>query len=164
MRLGVVSIDRHRWNAEDLRPFPCGQGEYVRLGFAVYPECRDPSQRRLLLGELFELGCPGRDLRGRRGVICGQGQYHLVDRRRKVAAHARGGDEAAAAVDADGDGHTATRLRGVTDVGNDRPVEESSRSALTFQPVRKPLPRIAARDVACSAIWTAQPHEGKVEL
>ena len=60
-------------------------------------------------------------MEGRRGVIRGQGQQQLVDRRRKVAARSRGGDEAAVAVDTDGDGNTATRLRGVTDVGNDRP-------------------------------------------
>src|SRR5580693_756331 len=63
VRIRVVSIDRHYVNAEDLRHFSCGQGEYVRLGFALYAECRDPSQRRLLLGELYELGCPRRDLR-----------------------------------------------------------------------------------------------------
>jgi hypothetical protein len=97
-------------------------------------------------------------------VIRGQGQQQLVDRRREVAAHPRGGDEAAVAFDTDGDGNTATRLRVVTDVGNDRPMGELGRGALTFQPVRKPLPRIAARDVDCSAVWTAQPHEGKVEL
>src|SRR3984957_15626079 len=103
-------------------------------------------------------------MKGRRGVIRGQGQQQLVDRRRKVAARSRGGDEAALAVDPDGDGHSATRLRGVTDVGDDRPMGESSRSALTFQPVRKPPPRIAARDVDRFAVWMAQPHEGKVEL
>lgn len=63
MRIRVVSIDRHYVNAEDLRHFSRGQGEYVRLGFALYDECRDPSQRRLLLRELYELGCPRRDLR-----------------------------------------------------------------------------------------------------
>ena len=103
-------------------------------------------------------------MEGRRGVIRGQGQQQLVDRRRKVAARSRSGDEAAVAIDTDGDGNTATRLRGVTNVGHDRPMGESRRSALTFQPVWKPLPRIAARDVDCSAVWTAQPHEGKVEL
>ncbi|HSY25600.1 MAG TPA: hypothetical protein VK841_25955, partial [Polyangiaceae bacterium] len=141
----------------------------IRSRLSCHEDGHSP-QRRPLLGELSELGCPRRDLRlelvphlaerffgarpffdeacvmeGRRGVIRGQGQQQLVDRRRKVAARPRGGDEAAVAVDPDGDGNTATRLRGVTDVGNDRPMGKSSRSALTFQPVRKPLPRITAR-------------------
>jgi hypothetical protein len=66
MRIRVVSIDRHYWTAEDPRHFSRGQGEYVRLGFALYNECRDPSQGGLLVSQPLKIlarlgvGDPGR--------------------------------------------------------------------------------------------------------
>ncbi|HSY25599.1 MAG TPA: hypothetical protein VK841_25950 [Polyangiaceae bacterium] len=55
MRIRVVSIDRHYSNAEDMRHFSRGQGEYVRLSFALYDKCRDSSQGGLLVSQPREV-------------------------------------------------------------------------------------------------------------
>jgi hypothetical protein len=55
MRIRVVPIDRHGRNAEDLRHFARGQGEHVRLGFALYHERRDPSQGGLLVSQPLKI-------------------------------------------------------------------------------------------------------------
>jgi hypothetical protein len=107
-----------------------------------------------------------RVLECRRGLIRRKGQQQLIRRGWELAVSTGCGDHTPLTADTYADGNPAARLCAVADVGNDLSAGgRRARGAMTFQPFRKPRPRLPARDLdRSSAIGIAQAHERKVEL